>query len=158
MSLVLRSLSVPQTRVLRFLCSWALRQRAALQTLAHQRRHHPSATVTMNATDHSTRPIDVASDTHSTTFDEKPSQQPSVSSDSVRSNHDRVANQDQEKGEHVTDEDEALEPVVSRHPSVRDASSIPNGGLWAWLQVLGGFFLLFNSWYVTIFCQSLRPN
>ena len=91
-----------------------------------------------------------ASDGKSAAFDEKPSRQPSVSSsDSVRSNHDREANQLQEKGEHVTEQDDnvtPLEPVQSRHPSVRDASSIPNGGLWAWLQVLGGFFLLFNSW------------
>lgn len=43
-------------------------------------------------------------------------------------------------------EDVPLEPVHSRHPSVRDVSSIPNGGLTAWLQVLGSFFLLFNSW------------
>jgi len=28
----------------------------------------------------------------------------------------------------------------------QDVSQIPNGGLTAWLQVLGGFFLLFNSW------------
>lgn len=28
------------------------------------------------------------------------------------------------------------------------ASGIPNGGLVAWLQALGSFFLWFNSWYV----------
>jgi len=26
------------------------------------------------------------------------------------------------------------------------AGQIPNGGVAAWLQVLGGFFLFFNSW------------
>jgi MFS family permease len=63
-----------------------------------------------------------------------------------------AANQDQEKEQHVTESDkqngigEALEPVRSAHPSVKDPSEIPNGGLWAWLQVLGAFFLLFNSW------------
>jgi hypothetical protein len=31
-------------------------------------------------------------------------------------------------------------------PSVHDMSSVPNGGLRAWLQVLGGFFVLFNTW------------
>jgi hypothetical protein len=30
--------------------------------------------------------------------------------------------------------------------SVNNISSIPNGGLRAWLQVLGVFFLFFNTW------------
>ena len=30
--------------------------------------------------------------------------------------------------------------------SVNDISSIPNGGLRAWLQVLGAFSLFFNTW------------
>lgn len=61
--------------------------------------------------------------------------------------------QDQEKVQHVTQNQglqekhgAELEPVRSRHPSVKDASKLPDGGLWAWLQVLGAFFLLFNSW------------
>ena len=32
--------------------------------------------------------------------------------------------------------------------SVNDVSSIPNGGLRAWLQVLGAFALFFNTWCV----------
>ncbi|KAF1948063.1 MFS general substrate transporter [Clathrospora elynae] len=40
----------------------------------------------------------------------------------------------------------ASHACTSAHPSVKDISTIPDGGLWAWLQVLGGFFLLFNSW------------
>jgi hypothetical protein len=89
---------------------------------------------------------DTALDEQSNVFDEEPSQQPSFSSSKSRSD-DRVANQGQEKDGHVTEPDgEVLEPVHSRHPSVKDASKIPNGGLWAWLQVLGGFFLLFNTW------------
>jgi hypothetical protein len=39
-----------------------------------------------------------------------------------------------------------LEPVQSEKPSVNNINSIPNGGLVAWLQVVGGFFLMFNSW------------
>lgn len=35
--------------------------------------------------------------------------------------------------------------------SVNNVSSIPNGGLRAWLQVLGVFFLFFNTWYDTLF-------
>lgn len=40
-----------------------------------------------------------------------------------------------------------LEPSKSR-PSINNAAAIPDGGLTAWLQVLGAFFLFFNSWYV----------
>ncbi|KAF2203387.1 MFS general substrate transporter [Delitschia confertaspora ATCC 74209] len=45
-------------------------------------------------------------------------------------------------------EENGLEPVISVPPSVNNTSSIPNGGLKAWLQVLGSFFLFFNSWGV----------
>lgn len=56
--------------------------------------------------------------------------------------------------DHVAEDDaatdgEGLRKVKSKH-SVRDAGSIPDGGLWAWLQVLGGFFLLFNSWGIIV--------
>ena len=51
--------------------------------------------------------------------------------------------------EKATEDGEGLKKVKSKH-SVRDAGSIPNGGLWAWLQVLGGFFLLFNSWGIIV--------
>lgn len=39
---------------------------------------------------------------------------------------------------------------ASNVPPVRAGaySSPPNGGLVAWLQVAGSFFLFFNSWYV----------
>lgn len=43
----------------------------------------------------------------------------------------------------------ALEKQItakSANPSVNNVSAIPNGGLRAWLQVLGAFFLFFNSW------------
>lgn len=35
-------------------------------------------------------------------------------------------------------------PQVAPNPH----GDIPNGGVVAWLQVLGSFFLFFNSWYV----------
>lgn len=40
------------------------------------------------------------------------------------------------------------EPAVEApaKPSANTASAIPNGGLNAWLQVLGGFMLFFNTW------------
>jgi hypothetical protein len=34
------------------------------------------------------------------------------------------------------------------HGHVNDLSSVPNGGLRAWLQVAGAFMLFFNTWYV----------
>ena len=40
----------------------------------------------------------------------------------------------------------ALEKVTSAKPSINNIKSVPNGGLKAWLQVLGSFFLFFNSW------------
>ncbi len=49
----------------------------------------------------------------------------------------------------------ALEKKVSK-ASVNNMSSIPNGGLKAWLQVLGAFFLMFNTWSVTVFKNKLN--
>ncbi|KAF2687120.1 MFS general substrate transporter [Lentithecium fluviatile CBS 122367] len=83
----------------------------------------------------------------------------SLSSDSIRSQDRPLENGDEvkEKGQDVakTDEGGVEEGVtrkeeqkltLQRSKSVTNAASIPDGGLWAWLQVLGGFFLLFNSW------------
>jgi MFS family permease len=104
--------------------------------------------------DHTTPQHDMHTASDISTSNEKSSQQPSIASaESVHIYPARGANDIvQEKDAHVTssgfnkDDGAALEPVRSAHPSVRDVSKIPNGGLWAWLQVLGGFFLLFNSW------------
>jgi MFS family permease len=100
--------------------------------------------------DRTTPQHDTSSNT--STSNEKPSQQPSIAS-SGSPTVPVAIHTAQEKDAHVTsssgfnkDDGAALEPVRSAHPSVRDVSKIPNGGLWAWLQVLGGFFLLFNSW------------
>lgn len=41
-----------------------------------------------------------------------------------------------------------LETIASSKPSVNNIRSVPNGGLTAWLQVLGSFFLFFNTWGV----------
>ncbi|KAI9700969.1 MAG: hypothetical protein M1820_006614 [Bogoriella megaspora] len=38
---------------------------------------------------------------------------------------------------------------ASSKPSVHSMRAIPNGGLQAWLQVVGAFFLFFNSWGIT---------
>jgi hypothetical protein len=84
--------------------------------------------------------------------DEKHSPPTEQSLDSLESQ--TVAADTHEGGQHVKDETQAngtneegaaLGRVKSKY-SVRDAGSIPNGGMWAWLQVLGSFFLLFNSW------------
>ncbi|KAJ9649546.1 hypothetical protein H2199_000322 [Coniosporium tulheliwenetii] len=39
-----------------------------------------------------------------------------------------------------------IEEPVSKVVSVNNVGAIPNGGLVAWLQVAGAFFLFFNSW------------
>jgi hypothetical protein len=119
-------------------------------TFVHSPSFASSTPTVSSAMNRFTTPADAKADTaldaQPHVFVEKPSQQPSISSSRSESD-DRVANQAQEKDGHVTEADgEVLEPVQSKHPSVKDASMIPNGGFWAWLQVLGGFFLLFNSW------------
>lgn len=40
----------------------------------------------------------------------------------------------------------ALSKVKSKPDSVNNVSSIPNGGLRAWLQVAGAFVLFLNTW------------
>ena len=88
------------------------------------------------------------------------------SADSIRSHGNGAPGALQEKDLYMTDgegqkglededEDEVdatqgadAERVVSKQPSVNNAAAIPNGGFKAWLQVVGAFFLFFNSWYV----------
>lgn len=45
-------------------------------------------------------------------------------------------------------------PRSSTAESYQKIDPPPNGGLLAWLQVLGSFFLYFNCWYVAIQAQS----
>ncbi|KAF2660427.1 MFS general substrate transporter [Lophiostoma macrostomum CBS 122681] len=114
------------------------------------------------------------------------SSKPSDASSSVRSGPkvDEVNRELEKEEEEVSEEIEAdndrdgisvtnpktkeqgLETVQSKKPSIRDASSIPDGGLWAWLQVVGAFFLFFNSWgiintfgsYQTYYETNLLPD
>ena len=118
--------------------------------------------------------LNTAPGVYSEAFDEKVNQPSRSPSESIRSRDNEGASHVQEKEEeHVTKDDGeeedpgnvALEPIRSKF-SVRDAASIPNGGLWAWLQVLGSFFLLFNSWgiintygsYQAYYETDLLPN
>lgn len=39
-----------------------------------------------------------------------------------------------------------ISETASPTPEVKPARTIPNGGLQAWLQVVGAFFLYFNTW------------
>lgn len=43
---------------------------------------------------------------------------------------------------------EAPAAVAETNAAPTHFSPVPNGGLTAWLQVLGGFMLFFNTWYV----------
>ncbi|PSN67532.1 MFS general substrate transporter [Corynespora cassiicola Philippines] len=98
-------------------------------------------------------------DAPSAVYDEKKSAPASLSSGETIENAGRgvaaTGHEDaQEKGQQLTQDDDEiedgreqpLEPVKSKQPSVNNTSSIPNGGLMAWLQVMGAFFLFFNSW------------
>jgi hypothetical protein len=62
---------------------------------------------------------------------------PSISA----SNDDTVWTSQEKDDEEATEE---LPSVVPKDPN----HDIPNGGFKAWLQVLGSFFLFFNSWFV----------
>ncbi|KAF2190959.1 MFS general substrate transporter [Zopfia rhizophila CBS 207.26] len=110
----------------------------------------------------------VNDDIPSIQYDEKGEEQASESSGhSIRSQpQDDNGIRDQEKDEGVKEGDNVLEPVRSKVESVNNVSSIPNGGLRAWLQVLGAFFLFFNSWgiintfgsYQAYYETDLLPN
>jgi hypothetical protein len=93
-------------------------------------------------------------------FDEKRDAPSSLESDSIQSQDRRAkgteiaqatnegdgTSADAEEAAGTGKEGEKL--ALQRSKSVTNAASIPDGGLVAWLQVLGAFFLLFNSWYV----------
>ena len=108
-------------------------------------------------------------DAPSAVYDEKKSAPASLSSGETIENAGRgvaaTGHEDaQEKGQQLTQDDDEiedgreqpLEPVKSKQPSVNNTSSIPNGGLMAWLQVMGAFFLFFNSWYASDFLFPAR--
>lgn len=53
---------------------------------------------------------------------------------------------EKEGAEPAKDIDGASLTNVSSKPSVNNIKSVPNGGVVAWLQVLGSFFVFFNTW------------
>jgi hypothetical protein len=90
-------------------------------------------------------------------FDEKRDAPSSLESDSIQSQDRRAKGTEIAQPNETTDAEEAAgtskegeKLALQRSKSVTNAASIPDGGLVAWLQVLGAFFLLFNSWYVTL--------
>ncbi|KAL5378822.1 hypothetical protein DPSP01_008862 [Paraphaeosphaeria sporulosa] len=95
--------------------------------------------------------MDRATDGNSTLYDDNSQVQTTSDTISIHSSQQQEAPQDaiQEKEQQVIEESEKpgapLEPSKSR-PSINNAAAIPNGGVTAWLQVVGAFFLFFNSW------------
>jgi hypothetical protein len=80
-----------------------------------------------------------------------PAQPPNISGDERLYDTDLTLATDTEdyaNGHEKIVEDSAGEPVakVKTNHSVNNINSVPNGGLKAWLQVLGAFFLMFNTW------------
>lgn len=51
-----------------------------------------------------------------------------------------------EKGAHSSVDEILNASLHSSEDSHEEDSNIPNGGLVAWVQVLGAFFLWFNTW------------
>lgn len=49
-------------------------------------------------------------------------------------------------GEAIDGDGTPLEKVTSTKSSINNIKSVPNGGVKAWLQVLGSFFIFFNTW------------
>lgn len=82
---------------------------------------------------------------HSTeSFEEKPVQDSaSVSTQDKAEAHARSVAQPEDTFNAA--EGAPLESAIS-YQSVPAQPSIPNGGTLAWLQVLSGFFMFFNSW------------
>jgi hypothetical protein len=101
-------------------------------------------------------------------YDDKQDAPSSLSSNSIRT-HDRQTGAESEAAENEKGQETAgaaggnVDGVagneegklsLQRSKSVTNAASIPDGGMWAWLQVLGAFFLLFNSWCVLPYFAS----
>ena len=52
--------------------------------------------------------------------------------------------------------EEAKEPSETKEKAnVNNTDAVPNGGLKAWLQVAGSFFLTFNTWSVNYYSPFL---
>lgn len=97
-------------------------------------------------------------------FDEKrkESNMPGSSRSSLTQQPDKVEPEHQpatEPADLPADVERGAEPAAERvvttesarkrrlhHGHVNDLSSVPNGGLMAWLQVAGSFVLFFNTW------------
>jgi hypothetical protein len=75
-----------------------------------------------------------------------------VGSDRSSLEHDAVA---VSSGEEQAKDVEAA-PQPKKGADVNDLSSVPNGGMMAWLQVVGAFSLFFNSWYA--YCHSFTTT
>ena len=55
---------------------------------------------------------------------------------------------DDHEGEHDVEDATEADEKSAAPPKSNDPGPPPNGGLKAWLQVLGGFMLFFNTWGV----------
>ncbi|KAF2747427.1 MFS general substrate transporter [Sporormia fimetaria CBS 119925] len=74
---------------------------------------------------------------------EDPSMRPGKETEKRVEENDEAGSSDEEEGEQGARND--MERVASRR-SGNSISTVPNGGLTAWLQVFGAFFLFINSW------------
>ncbi|KAK5045825.1 hypothetical protein LTR84_008918 [Exophiala bonariae] len=61
--------------------------------------------------------------------------------------HDTYGPQEDHLAQTLSEDDVSKE--LEREKTIAEQPPIPNGGMLAWLQVLGSFFLFFNSWGIT---------
>lgn len=61
-----------------------------------------------------------------------------------------VANEQAAPSNEAVVNEKDVEAAAPRAPPVSFLGNVPNGGLQAWLQVIAGFSLFFNTWVCTI--------
>jgi len=70
---------------------------------------------------------------------------PHISSSSIPPDEEAVVGK--QELDYTVDAEAAPVSRVPTRVSVNDVKAIPNGGLLAWLQVLGAWMLFFDTWY-----------
>lgn len=63
-------------------------------------------------------------------------------------------------GEHETPYEAAAEAEANEKPKAPPFAmmEVPDGGIKAWTQVICGFFLFFNTWFVSSLLPSVRSK
>lgn len=73
--------------------------------------------------------------------------------DSVKPSQSTESMKAEEEGATNKDIESATAAPVAKGPSANNIAAIPNGGLQAWMQVVGAWVLFFNTWCVLCSCS-----